>query len=95
MFDLWVLLVFSILGYVMKKLDYPAAPLVLALVLGNGFETALRQSLMISQGDMSIFFARPISGTLMAVLFLLVLTPLVRMLITRARAPAMPKTNDA
>lgn len=95
MFDLWVLLVFSILGYVMKKLDYPAAPLVLALVLGNGFETALRQSLMISQGDMSIFFARPISGTLMAVLFLLVLTPLVRMLISRARAPAAPKTNDA
>jgi putative tricarboxylic transport membrane protein len=95
MFDLWVLLIFSVLGYVMKKLDYPAAPLVLALVLGNGFETALRQSLMISQGDMSIFFARPISGTLMALLLILVLTPLVRSLISRRRAVAQPTTNGA
>lgn len=88
MFDLWVLLVFSILGYFMKKLEYPAAPLVLALVLGNGFETALRQSLMISQGDMTIFFLRPISGTLMALLLVVIALPLVRLLIRRMRAPA-------
>lgn len=89
MFDLWVLLIFSVLGYAMKKLDYPAAPLVLALVLGNGFETALRQSLMISQGDLAIFFTRPISGTLMALLIILVLTPLIRRLLLMMRRPAV------
>jgi putative tricarboxylic transport membrane protein len=65
MFDLGVLFVFSVLGYFMKKLDYPPAPLVLALVLGEGFETALRQSLMMSQGKLLFFFERPISGTLL------------------------------
>lgn len=91
MFDLWVLFAFSILGYFMKKLDYPAAPLVLALVLGNGFETALRQSLMMSQGDVTIFFERPISGTLMALMILLVLMPFLRRLIGLARAGATRK----
>jgi putative tricarboxylic transport membrane protein len=66
MFDLWVMFIFGILGYILQKLDYPLAPLVLALVLGSSLETSMRQSLMISQGDLLIFFARPISGTLMA-----------------------------
>ena len=79
--DLWVLLAFGALGYLMKKLDYPAAPLVLAFVLGNGLETALRQSMMISQGDVSIFFVRPISGTLMVLVGLILVWPLVRRLV--------------
>jgi len=78
MFDVIVLFSFSVLGYFMKKLDYPAAPMVLALVLGNGLETALRQSLMISQGDVLIFFTRPISGTLMALMILMLVVPFVR-----------------
>ena len=87
MMDLWIMLVFGVIGYLMKKLDYPAAPLVLALVLGNGLEMSLRQSLMISQGDLSIFFTRPISGTLMGLVFLVVFWPLIKThLLTRRAA---------
>jgi putative tricarboxylic transport membrane protein len=58
---------FGILGYLFNKLDITAAPLVLTLVLGPLMERALRQSLEMSEGDFSIFFTRPISGTLLAV----------------------------
>jgi len=61
-FDMWIMLIFGALGYVMRKLDYPPAPMVLALVLGPMVELSLRQSLTISQGSLSIFFTRPISG---------------------------------
>ena len=77
MLDLWVMFAAGLLGYAMKKLGYPPAPLVLALVLGNGLEVALRQSLMMSQGYPWIFFERPISGTLMALVGLILLWPLV------------------
>src|SRR5881628_1506926 len=55
MFDVWLMLVFGVMGYVFKKLDYPLAPLVLALVLGDRAEDSFRQSMLMSQGDMSIF----------------------------------------
>jgi len=65
------MLIFGVIGYVFKKLDYPIAPLVLALVLGDMAENALRQSLIMSQGSLAILFTRPISGviTLVAILF--------------------------
>jgi len=79
MIDVWYMLIFGMIGYVFKKLDYPLAPLVLALVLGDIAENALRQSLIISQGSLAIFFTRPISGaiTALAIFFfaLPVLTP--------------------
>jgi putative tricarboxylic transport membrane protein len=56
---------FGLLGYMMRKLDFPAAALVLGMVLGDGLERALRQSLMMSQGDITILLTRPISGTLL------------------------------
>src|SRR5574341_2192357 len=59
MLDIWYMLVFGVIGYVFKKLDYPLAPLVLALVLGDLAENALRQSLIMSHGSLLIFFARP------------------------------------
>ena len=55
-FDIVLMLVFGVVGYVMKKLDYPLAPLVLALVLGDRTEEAFRQSLLVSQGDLGVFF---------------------------------------
>jgi len=67
MIDVWYMLIFGVMGYVFKKLDYPLAPLVLALVLGDLAENALRQSLIMSQGSLTIFFVRPISGIIMAV----------------------------
>ncbi len=67
MIDIWYMLIFGVIGYVFKKLDYPLAPLVLALVLGDLAENALRQSLIMSQGSLAIFFTRPISGVITAV----------------------------
>ena len=59
--DVMIMLVFGIVGYLMKKFRYDGAPLVLALVLGRMLETTLRQSLILSRGDFSIFVSRPIS----------------------------------
>jgi putative tricarboxylic transport membrane protein len=65
MFDVWVMIGFGVLGYCLRKLRYELAPFILALVLGPMFEQALRQSLIISRGDPSIFFTRPISAGLL------------------------------
>ena len=64
MFDVWLMVAFGIIGYVFKKLDYPLAPLVLALVLGDRAEDAFRQSMLMSQGTMSIFFANGLVGSI-------------------------------
>jgi putative tricarboxylic transport membrane protein len=67
MVDIWYMVLFGVVGYVFKKLDYPLAPLVLALVLGDHAENALRQSLIMSQGSLAIFFTRPIASAIMIV----------------------------
>ena len=71
-----MLMAFGLLGYLMRKLDYPAAPLVLGLVLGDAMERALRQSLMMSQGDLGILVSRPISAVMLAFAVLLLLVPM-------------------
>jgi putative tricarboxylic transport membrane protein len=76
MFDLGLLMVFGLLGYAMRKLDYPAAPLILGLALGAGMERALRQSLMMSQGSLSILVSRPISAVMLSLAVLILLIPL-------------------
>jgi putative tricarboxylic transport membrane protein len=76
-FDLWIMLVFGVIGYVTKKMDYPQAPLVLALVLGGHLEVALRQSLKMSSADMSIFFTRPISAVILAAVIVIFIWPLL------------------
>ena len=76
MIDIWYMLIFGIVGYVFKKLDYPLAPLVLALVLGDMAENSLRQSLIMSQGSLVIFFTRPISGLITAVAIFFFVLPL-------------------
>jgi len=77
MFDVWLMLVFGMMGYVFKKLDYPMAPLVLALVLGDNAENAFRQSMLMSQGDMRIFFANSLVGTITTLSLLLLFWPLI------------------
>jgi putative tricarboxylic transport membrane protein len=64
MIDIWYMVIFGVIGYVFKKLDYPLAPLVLALVLGDHAENALRQSHIMSQGSLSIFATRPIAAAI-------------------------------
>jgi putative tricarboxylic transport membrane protein len=76
MIDIWYMLIFGVIGYVFKKLDYPLAPLVLALVLGDLAENSLRQSLIMSQGSLTIFFIRPISGVISALAIFFFLMPL-------------------
>jgi putative tricarboxylic transport membrane protein len=77
MFDLLLLTIFGLLGYLMRKLDFPAAPLILGLALGAGMERALRQSLMMSGGEMSILVSRPISAVMLSLALLVLLVPLV------------------
>ena len=80
MHDVWLMLIFGIVGYLMRKLDYPMAPAVLAIVLGPLFETSLRQSLLISQGSFAIFFVRPISGAIMFMAIFLFVLPLIKVI---------------
>ncbi len=73
--DVWLMLIFGVVAYLMRKLDYPMAPAVLAIVLGPLAERSMRQSLIGSHGDMTIFIERPISGSLMFIAFALFLAP--------------------
>ena len=83
-FDLWLALIFGVVGYLFKKLDYPVAPLVLALVLGDRAEDAFRQSMLMSQGSLGIFFHNGLVATIMALALLLLCWPLIALAIGQA-----------
>ena len=76
-FDVGLLAGFGLLGYAMAKLHYPTAPLILGFVLGDAMERAVRQSLMMSQGDLSILVARPLSAVMLACAVLILISPLL------------------
>ena len=76
-FDLVLLMAFGLLGYLMRKLDYPSAPLILSLALGAGMERALRQSLMMSEGSVWILVSRPMSAVMLSLAVLVLMIPLV------------------
>ncbi|MBI4207739.1 MAG: tripartite tricarboxylate transporter permease [Betaproteobacteria bacterium] len=78
LFDVWMVGGFGLLGYLMRRLDYPAAPLILGLVLGDFMERALRQSLMMSAGDLSIIYTRPMAVTMLFLAVAILLTPMFR-----------------
>jgi putative tricarboxylic transport membrane protein len=75
---------FGVLGYIFRKIDWPLAPTILALILGPMMERALRTSLEMSAGDMTIFFTRPISVVLLIVAAIVLASPAVRLLGKRA-----------
>jgi putative tricarboxylic transport membrane protein len=75
--DVIIMLVFGILGFLMKKFQYDGAPMILALVLGQKLETSLRRSLIMSQGDFSIFVTRPISLGFLITAVLLLIVPII------------------
>ncbi|MBY0267781.1 MAG: tripartite tricarboxylate transporter permease, partial [Burkholderiales bacterium] len=77
MLDIWMMLIFGVLGYAFKKLAYPLAPLVLALVLGDQAEDAFRQSMLISQGNLSVFFSNWLVGSIMGLGVLMLVWPLL------------------
>jgi putative tricarboxylic transport membrane protein len=76
-FDVGIALVFGAIGYLMKRFNYPAAPLVLALVLGPLVERTLRQSLQMSLGSLDIFLTRPTTAILLLVSLIAVAWPLI------------------
>jgi putative tricarboxylic transport membrane protein len=90
LFDVWMMLGLGVLGYLMKKLDYPVVPLILALVLGRLAENSLRQALMLSGGNVFVFFTRPISAVFISLAILAYLFPLAQWAVKslRRRNPA-------
>ena len=76
-YDVLVMIVFGVLGYLLKKFRYQAAPLIMGFVLGDLLEKSLRQSLLMSSGDPSIFVTRPISLSCLVIAVLLVLSPIL------------------
>ncbi|KHJ55232.1 tricarboxylate transporter [Aureimonas altamirensis] len=76
-FDVLMAVAFGIVGYVFKRLDYPIAPLVLAMVLGDKAEDAFRQSMLYSGGSLSIFWSNALVGTIMGLAILLLVWPIL------------------
>ena len=84
-FDIWTMLVFGSLGFLMRKWAYEGAPLLLALVLGQKLEVAFRQSLMISHGDFGIFTDRPVSLIFLLATILFLVVPAFRLLLKKQK----------
>jgi putative tricarboxylic transport membrane protein len=88
MFDVWLMMGFGVLGYIFKKLDYPMAPMVLALVLGDRAEDSFRQSMLFSQGSLEIFFSNYLVGGITSLALLLLFWPLIGKIIGKKKAAA-------
>lgn len=88
-FDIYVMVFFGFMGYILRKLNYPLAPMVLALVLGDRAEDSFRQAMLFSQGDMSIFFSNALVGSITTLAIILALLPLIQSLRGRATKPAV------
>jgi len=87
-FDVMLMMVFGVFGYLFKKCNYPLAPMVLAIVLGDKAEESFRQSLLASQGSMSIFWANWLVGSIMGLGLLALFWPLVSQAFNRLRPRA-------
>lgn len=94
LFDVWLMVVFGATGYLLRKLDYPVAPAVLAIVLGTLTEQSLRQSLLSSQGDPMTFVSRPLSGMILLCAFALVMLPVVKKFLPKRQAAAGTSGGD-
>jgi putative tricarboxylic transport membrane protein len=92
-FDIYVMIAFGLIGYLMKKFGYEGAPLVLAFVLGPLLENNLRKSLILSQGDFSIFLLRPISAACLLLALFLLLSPLLPTLRKRREVIALEEAS--
>ena len=87
MFDVYLTMGFGILGYFLRKFDYPLAPAILALVLGKMMESNLRRSLLISNGNWNIFLTKPISVVFIVLALISFLTPLIKQYLDRNKLP--------
>lgn len=87
-FDVWLMLLFGVVGYVFKKLNYPMAPMVLALVLGDRAEDSFRQSMLMSGGGLDIFFSNYLVGGISGLALLLLFWPLISKFTGKKKAAA-------
>ncbi|MBI4640320.1 MAG: tripartite tricarboxylate transporter permease, partial [Candidatus Tectomicrobia bacterium] len=93
LFEIWLMLLFGVVGYIFRKLQFPLAPLVIGLVLGDMIETSLRQSFIMSHGSFSIFFTRPIAAVCMAFTLFLFFLPALTSLAQRLRRSFAPSKS--
>jgi putative tricarboxylic transport membrane protein len=84
-FDVMLMMVFGVIGYLLKKCNYPLAPLVLAIVLGDKAEESFRQSLLASQGSLTIFWSNGLVGSIMALGLIALFWPLISTALTRLK----------
>jgi TctA family transporter len=75
-FDIYLMIFFGVVGYLARKFEFETAPFVLAVVLGPLMEKAFRQSLIMFQGDFSVFITRPVSGVIFGIAITLLVLPL-------------------
>ena len=94
MLDVWFMLGFGLIGYVFKKLDYPLAPLVLALVLGDKAEDSFRQAMLVSQGDLGIMWSNTLVGSITTLALLMLLWPLIAKALAKVRPPKKSDLPD-
>ena len=87
-FDVVIMIIFGFLGYVLKKFDFPIAPIILTLILGPNMERSLRRAMEMSQGDFSILFASPLSAVLLIVSVIILITSSFRSVATSRRQKA-------
>lgn len=92
--DVFIMIVFGIVGYLMKKYGYEPAPLVLAFVLGPILEVAFRQSLIISHGSFMIFVSRPVSAVFLFITLFLLVSPLILKLFGKKRPGLLVKEEE-
>ena len=96
LFDVWVMMGFGVLGYALRRMHYPVAPLVLGMVLGDLMEKGFRRGLVLSDGDLMPFFTRPISAALWITIVLVVMLklPAVNRRLGRRTRPATPPVSS-
>ena len=83
-----MMVAFGVAGYLLKKLSYPLAPMVLAIVLGDRAEASFRQAMLVSQGDLRVFFSNGLVGTMTGLALALLLSPLASWALAHLRARA-------
>ena len=87
-FDIYMMLIFGVIGYIFKKLKYPLAPLVLAIVLGDRTEEAFRQSMLSSSGSLGVFFSNGLVGSLTVLALAIFIWPFISQAMSRLKSPA-------
>lgn len=90
MYTVWVTLVFGLVGYLMRKVEIPPAPVVLALVLGFMMEVNFRRALVVSHGELSFFLTKPITVILLIVSVITIVIPIIQ----QARSKAADKSKQ-